>query len=56
MGEAYQAACEALQRNEPVVVHEVLAKRILHAASLGEREPRRLHDIALAEVLYSDAG
>jgi hypothetical protein len=56
MGDAYQAACEALQGNEPAVVHEALAKRILHAARMGERDCKRLRDIALAGVLYSDTG
>ena len=53
MGEAYEAACKALRGNEPVVVHEVLAKRILHAARMGERNSERLRDIALAGIVYS---
>ncbi|MGA9896214.1 MAG: hypothetical protein WBQ55_28550 [Xanthobacteraceae bacterium] len=53
MGEAYQAACEALHGNEPAVVHEVLAKRILHAARMGERNYECLRDIALAGIVYS---
>lgn len=54
MGEAYQGACEALQGNQPEVVREVLAKRILHAARLGERDGGRLREIALAGIIPPD--
>jgi hypothetical protein len=55
MGEAYQAACDALQGNQPDVVREVLAKRILHAARSGERNSERLCEIALAGIIPSEA-
>jgi hypothetical protein len=47
-------ACEALQGNQPEVVHEVLAKRILHAARWGERDADRLREIALAGIIPPD--
>lgn len=52
MGDAYQAACDALLGCEPHTVYEVLAKRILHATQLGERNVERLCEIALAGVVY----
>jgi hypothetical protein len=54
MGEAYQAACEALEGKQPDVVREVLAKRILHAVRTGERDGQRLREIALAGILPPD--
>ena len=49
MGEAFEAACKVLRdagRHE--VVREVIAGRIIAAASLGERDPVRLRAVALA--------
>jgi hypothetical protein len=56
MGDAYQAACEALHPDEPHAIYEVLAKRILHAAMSGERNVERLREIALAGVVYQTFG
>ena len=43
MGEAFDAACKALQDPEqPELVKEIMAKRIIEAAKNGERDPHRL--------------
>src|SRR6266436_6180563 len=43
MGEAFEAACEVLhEAGQPEVVREVIAKRIIAAATTGERDPVRL--------------
>jgi hypothetical protein len=48
MGEAFDAAClELHDKGQPVVVREVLAKRIIAAAKEGERDPAVLCDAAL---------
>ncbi|SRR6266446_3114189 len=50
MGEAFEAACEVLQdAGQPEVVREFIAKRIIAAATFGERDPVRLRAAALAE-------
>jgi hypothetical protein len=50
MSEAFEAACEVLQdAGEPEVVCEIIAKRIVAAATVGERDPVRLRAAALAE-------
>jgi len=50
MSEAFEAACEVLQdAGEPELVREIIAKRIIEAARLGERDPVRLRAAALAE-------
>ena len=49
MGEAFDAACKELHdEGQPVIVHEVMAKRIIAAARKGERDVSRLQDVALA--------
>jgi hypothetical protein len=48
MGEAFDAAClELHDKGQPVLVREVLAKRIIAAAETGERVPAILRDAAL---------
>jgi hypothetical protein len=49
MGEAFDTACEALDDpvQQPTVVYEVLARRIIAAARKGERDVGRLRNIAL---------
>jgi hypothetical protein len=43
MGEAFDAACKALDdTGQPQIVREVIAQRIIAAASAGERDPARL--------------
>jgi hypothetical protein len=49
MSEAYEAALKELQdTGQPQIVLEVIAGRIIAAARLGERDPLRLREAALA--------
>jgi hypothetical protein len=49
MSDAFDAACEKLgDIGQPEVAHEVVARRIIAAATLGERDPARLLEAALA--------
>jgi hypothetical protein len=41
MGIAFDEACKDLQ-DQPYLVKEVMAKRIIQAAKYGERDPQRL--------------
>jgi hypothetical protein len=51
MGQAFDAACADLQdSNLSDLVREVIAERIIEAAKLGERDPKRLSSIALAAI------
>src|SRR6478752_1100941 len=53
MGEAFDAACKGLRdTGQPVVVQEVIAKRIIKAAMKGERDPARLRKAGLAALGY----
>jgi hypothetical protein len=46
--EAFDAACEKLSdTDQPEVMREVIAGRIIAAARLGERDPARLLEAAL---------
>jgi hypothetical protein len=48
MTEALEAACEELKDiDQPEVVREMVAQRIIHAARLGERGSVRLREAAL---------
>ena len=48
MREAYEAALKELQdTGQPNVMHEVIAGRIIAAATFGERDPVRLREAAL---------
>jgi hypothetical protein len=48
MGEAFDAACKALEdTGQPQIVREIIAQRIIEAASRGERNPVRLVEAAL---------
>jgi hypothetical protein len=50
MSEAFEAACEVLQdTGEPQALREIIAKRIVAAATVGERDPVRLLAAALVE-------
>ena|SRR5215470_5182106 len=50
MSEAFEAACAVLQdAGQPEVVREIIAKRIIAAATIGERDPLRLQAAAFAE-------
>ena len=49
MGRAFDSALELLgEKFHPNVIHEVIARRIITAASKGERDPDRLRDTAIA--------
>lgn len=49
MGEALAAACELLpDASHHEIIREVMARRIIAAASIGERDPVRLRAVALA--------
>ncbi len=53
IGEAFDAACKGLRdTGQPVVVQEVIAKRIIKAAMKGERDPARLRKAGLAALGY----
>jgi hypothetical protein len=48
MNQAFDAACRELHdEGQPDVVREVMAQRIIAAASNGERDPARLLEAAL---------
>jgi hypothetical protein len=56
MGEAFDSACKELHdKGQPKIVYEVIAKRILDAAKMGERDPVRLRNIGLAALGF-DSG
>jgi hypothetical protein len=49
MGAAFDAACKELHdKGQPAIVYEVIAKRIIDAAKIGERDPVQLRNIGLA--------
>ncbi len=50
IGEAFDAACKELHDGHPDDVRNVMAKRIVEAARLGERDVVRLRDVALATL------
>ena len=53
MGEAFDAVCKGLRdTGQPIVVREVIAKRIITAAMKGERDPARLRSAGLAALGY----
>ncbi len=48
MSEAFDAACERLSdTSQPEVAREIIARRIIATAILGERDPVRLREAAL---------
>ena len=56
MSEAFEAACKELNDDgQPKLVLEVIAERIIAAASIGERDPVRLRKAALAGLPGEDA-
>jgi hypothetical protein len=49
MGEAFAAACKELHdKGQPSIVYEVIAKRIIDAVRIGERDPVQLRNMGLA--------
>lgn len=52
MGEAFDAARKALHsRGQPPIVVEIIAARIIAAASKGERDPIQLRNAGLAGLI-----
>ena len=50
MSEAFDTACLTLSdEQQPLMVREAIALRIIHAVINGERDPTRLRDIGLNE-------
>ena len=53
MGEAFDAACKGLRdTGQPALVREIIARRIVKAATKGERDPVRLRNAGLAALGY----
>jgi hypothetical protein len=53
MGEAFDAACKDLHDTRQLaLVREGIAKRIIKAATKGERDPARLRAAGLAALVY----
>ena len=51
MSLAYEAALQQLHdRGQPAIVREVIARRIMELAALGERQPERLCATVLSEL------
>ena len=51
MSLAYEAALQRLQdRGQPAIVREVIARRIMEVAALGERQPERRCATVLSEL------
>jgi hypothetical protein len=51
MGEAFEAVCGDLHdKGQPLIVQEILAKRIIEAVGRGERDPERLRNAALSAL------
>jgi hypothetical protein len=51
LGDAFDSACKALDDSgQPLIVQEVIARRIIDAAKKGVRDPVRLRDIGLAAL------
>ena len=56
LGSAFDAVCQELHdTGQPEIVYEIIAKRIIAAASRGERDPIRLRDAGL-EALGCEKG
>ena len=55
MGEAFDRACKSLRSfGTACTVREIIAKRIISAATNGERDPTRLHEQALLALGIED--
>ena len=51
MGQVFDKACNSLRDfGSAVLVHEIIAKRIIEAAKNGERDPARLYEQAVRVV------
>jgi hypothetical protein len=57
MGEAFDSACKELRDSgQPSIVYEVIARRIIDATRIGERDPVRLRNVGLAAFGREDDG
>ena len=50
MGEAFEAACRQITKNQNPLLREVLAKNILAQAQRGERDPDKMCRAALSSM------
>ena len=51
MGDAFERATKSLHdRGQPAVVQEIIAKRIIYLAGLGERDPQKIATEALESL------
>lgn len=56
LAEAYEKARKSLHdKGQPEIVQEIIAKRIVAAARLGERDPDKLCEAALSLALGTKA-
>jgi hypothetical protein len=55
MGEAFDGACKELHdTGQPPIVYEVIARRIIDAARVGERDLIRLRNAGLTALGFDD--
>jgi hypothetical protein len=55
MGEAFDGACKELHdTGQPPIVYEVIARRIIDAARVGERDLVRLRNAGLTALGFDD--
>jgi hypothetical protein len=51
LAQAFEKACAALHdRGQPVIVREIIARRIIEIAGRGERDPDELYVAALTSL------
>jgi hypothetical protein len=51
LAQAFHQTCAALHdRGQPIIVHEIIARRIIELAGRGERDPDRLCIATLASL------
>jgi hypothetical protein len=50
LAQSYEAAVMLVGRDQPLVVLETIAKRILEAAGRGERDPQKLVEYAIRGI------
>jgi hypothetical protein len=55
IGEAFDSACKELHdTGQPPIVYEVIARRIIDAANVGERDLIRLRNAGLAALGFDE--
>jgi hypothetical protein len=56
MAEAYDKACRSMHDwGQPVIIGEIIAKRIIQFAAAGERDPDELCERALKSLGFSES-